>query len=52
MAIHTIRVIKGGRTVVRKQVSEGLGRTDAVVIKAEADVLYLLGSLGLGLRER
>ena len=43
MAIHTIRVIKGGRTVLRKQLSEGLGRTDAVVIKAEADVLYLLG---------
>jgi hypothetical protein len=43
MAIHTIRVIKDGRTVVRKQVSEGLGRTDAVVIKAEADMLYLLG---------
>lgn len=43
MAIHTIRVIKGGRTVLRKQVSEGLGRSDAIVIKAEADVLYLLG---------
>jgi hypothetical protein len=43
MAIHTIRVIKGGRTILRKQVSEGLGRTDAVIIKAEADVLYLLG---------
>ncbi|MDI9335398.1 MAG: hypothetical protein QM533_13595 [Cytophagales bacterium] len=43
MAIHTIRVIKGGRTVLRKQVSEGLGRTDAVVIPAQADALYLLG---------
>jgi hypothetical protein len=41
MAIYTLRVVKGGRTVQRKQVSEGLGR-DAVVIQAQADVTYLL----------
>jgi hypothetical protein len=42
MAMHTIRIIKGGRTLLRKQVSEGLSR-DAVVIQAQADVTYLLG---------
>jgi hypothetical protein len=40
MAIHTLRIIKGGRTLLRKQVSEGLGR-DAVVITAQAGVTYL-----------
>lgn len=39
MAMHTVRIIKGGRTLLRKQVSEGLGR-DAVVIPAQADVTY------------
>ena len=41
MAIYTIRVIKNGRTLQRKQVTEGLGR-DAVVIPAQADVMYSL----------
>jgi large repetitive protein len=41
MAVYTLRVIKSGRTVLRKQVSDGLGR-DAVVIPAQADVTYLL----------
>lgn len=41
MAIYTLRVIKDGRTLTRKQVSDGLGR-DAVVIPAQADVTYLL----------
>jgi hypothetical protein len=41
MAIYTVRVLKNGRTVQRKQISEGLGR-DAVVINAQADVIYLL----------
>jgi hypothetical protein len=41
MALHTIRVIKNGRTVQRKQFSDGLGR-DAVVIQAQADATYLL----------
>ena len=41
MAVYTLRVIKSGRTLLRKQVSDGLGR-DAVVIPAQADVTYLL----------
>ena len=40
MAMHTVKIIKGGRTLLRKQVSEGLGR-DAVVSPAQADVTYL-----------
>jgi hypothetical protein len=44
MATHTIRIIKGGRTLVRKQVTEGLGR-DAVVIQAQPDVTYLLSDM-------
>jgi hypothetical protein len=42
MAMYTIRMIKSGRTIVRKQVSGGSGR-DAAVIQAQADVTYLLG---------
>jgi hypothetical protein len=44
MATHTIRIIKGGRTLVRKQVTEGLGR-DAVVVQAQPDVTYLLSDM-------
>jgi hypothetical protein len=33
MAIHTLRVIKGGRTLLRKQVSEGLGVNDAISLR-------------------
>ncbi|MGA8514388.1 MAG: hypothetical protein WB821_06410, partial [Burkholderiaceae bacterium] len=44
MATHTIRIIKGGRTLSRKQVTEGLGR-DAVVIQAQPDVTYLLSDM-------
>ena len=40
MVMHTVKIIRGGRTVLLKQVSEGLGR-DAVVIPAQADVTYL-----------
>jgi hypothetical protein len=42
-AVYTVRVVKEGRTLSRKQVSEGLGRADAVVIKAAAGVIYVLG---------
>jgi hypothetical protein len=43
MAIYTARVVKDGRTLSRKQISEGLGRTDAVVLKAQAGAHYVLG---------
>jgi hypothetical protein len=42
MAIYTIRIVKNGRTLQRKQVSEGQGR-DAVVINAQGDAIYVLG---------
>jgi hypothetical protein len=44
MATHTIRIIKSGRTLLRRQVTEGLNR-DAVVIQAQADVTYLLSDM-------
>ena len=40
MAIYTVRTLKGGRTLLRKQVSEGQGR-DAVLLQAQAEVSYL-----------
>ena len=43
MALYTVRVIKDGRTLARRQISGGLGRTDALVLKAQAGVLYVLG---------
>lgn len=42
-AVYAVRVVKDGRTVTRRQISEGLGRADAVVIKAAAGVIYVLG---------
>lgn len=41
MPIYTVRSIKNGKTLQRKQVTQGLGR-DPVVIQAEDDALYLL----------
>ena len=40
MAIYTVRTLKGGRTLLRKQVSEGQGR-DAVLLQAQAEVSYV-----------
>jgi hypothetical protein len=40
MAIYTVRTVKGGRTLLRKQVSEGQGR-DAVVLQAQAEASYV-----------
>jgi hypothetical protein len=44
MAVFTIRMLKNGRTLLRKQVSEGQGR-DAVVIPAQADVSYVFSDV-------
>lgn len=41
MPIYTVRSIKNGKTLQRKQVTQGLGR-DPVVLQAEDDALYLL----------
>ena len=42
MAIYNIKVIKNGRTLLRKQISKGLLQTDAVHLQAGADQSYVL----------
>ncbi len=41
MATYSIKVLKDGRTLTRKQISKGLIKTEAVVIKAGADQAYV-----------
>ena len=42
MAIYNIKVIKNGRTLLRKQISKGSLQTDAVHLQAGADQSYVL----------
>ena len=42
MAIYSIKIIKDGRVLSRKQISKGLIQTDAVHLQAGADQAYLL----------
>ena len=42
MAIYSIKIIKDGRTLTRKQISKGLIQTDAVHLQAGADQAYVL----------
>jgi hypothetical protein len=44
MAIYTVRTLKGGRTLLRKQVSEGQSR-DAVLLQAQAEVSYVFSDV-------
>jgi hypothetical protein len=41
MPIYTIRSIQDGKTLVRKQVTQGSGR-DPIILTAQPDVMYLL----------
>lgn len=41
MPIYTIRSIQDGKTLIRKQVTQGSGR-DPIILKAQPDVMYLL----------
>lgn len=42
MPIYSIKIIKNGRTLVRKQISKGLIQTDAVHIQGGTDQAYVL----------
>lgn len=42
MTTYSIKVLKEGRTLTRKQITKGITRTDAAVVRAAADQAYVI----------